>query len=226
MEYNSKTFQDFSKLVSNFEGGLSKDKIDYASKNPVPDGSGYHTNRGIQWITFKDCAKKVLNVEPTPTNFYALTHTQATKILYFYAEQMKINQLPDSIGLFLTDFSWASGIGGSTKQIQKWFLGFSTGFFGSLTLASLTSNSESQTLEKLYENRIKFNNQLGYPKSYIDSLNKRLKITYEFCKKQINPNSEKKNNELNKKAVKNSIFYSFIVTIAFLLLIYKITKSK
>jgi lysozyme family protein len=41
------------------EGGLSKNTTDPASKNPVPDGSGYHTNKGITWLTFSSNATKL-----------------------------------------------------------------------------------------------------------------------------------------------------------------------
>jgi hypothetical protein len=35
--------------IKKWEGGLSKDSRDQAAKDPVPDGSGYHTNIGITW---------------------------------------------------------------------------------------------------------------------------------------------------------------------------------
>ena len=41
------------------EGGLSKNSTDPASKWPVPDGSGYHTNKGITWLTFTSNVQKL-----------------------------------------------------------------------------------------------------------------------------------------------------------------------
>ena len=40
-------------FILKWEGGLSKDKHDTASANCVPDGSDYHTNKGITWNVWK-----------------------------------------------------------------------------------------------------------------------------------------------------------------------------
>ena len=36
-------------FIKSKEGGLSKETSDTASADKVPDGSGYHTNKGITW---------------------------------------------------------------------------------------------------------------------------------------------------------------------------------
>jgi hypothetical protein len=61
----------FVPVLKKYEGGLSKAKTDTASKNPVPDGSGYHTNKGITWSTFKAMAQTI-DYTATPTLFYQM----------------------------------------------------------------------------------------------------------------------------------------------------------
>jgi hypothetical protein len=38
--------------ILKWEGGLSKHPRDSAARHPLPDGSGYHTNKGITWRVF------------------------------------------------------------------------------------------------------------------------------------------------------------------------------
>lgn len=54
-----------------YEGGLSKDPHDNASAYPVPDGSGYHTNKGVTWQTFTSLASQ-LGYSATPALFYEM----------------------------------------------------------------------------------------------------------------------------------------------------------
>ena len=55
-------FQDIKPLTLKWEGGLSRATTDTASKNPSPyihNGvSGWHTNKGITYQTFKAAANK------------------------------------------------------------------------------------------------------------------------------------------------------------------------
>ena len=45
-------YKNIIPFILKAEGGLSKNPADTASQNPVPDGSGFHTNRGITWTVF------------------------------------------------------------------------------------------------------------------------------------------------------------------------------
>src|ERR1700690_3252638 len=58
-------------LILEVEGGLSKSKADAASADPVPDGSGYHTNKGITWTTFKQAAP-ACGFIASPELFYSM----------------------------------------------------------------------------------------------------------------------------------------------------------
>jgi hypothetical protein len=56
-------YKNLIPFIKKSEGGLSSAKTDTASKNPSncgngKDGNPYHTNKGIQWITFKNLASK------------------------------------------------------------------------------------------------------------------------------------------------------------------------
>ncbi len=45
-------YKNIIPFIQQQEGGLSKAITDTASAHPVPDGSGYHTNKGITWQTW------------------------------------------------------------------------------------------------------------------------------------------------------------------------------
>jgi hypothetical protein len=56
-------YKNLIPFIKKSEGGLSSTRNDSASKNPSNCGNGkdgfpYHTNKGIQWITFKNLASK------------------------------------------------------------------------------------------------------------------------------------------------------------------------
>ena len=50
-------YKNIVAFIRKVEGGLSSAQTDSAKQNPSPCGNGkngkpYHTNKGIQWITF------------------------------------------------------------------------------------------------------------------------------------------------------------------------------
>ena len=56
-------YKNLIPFIKKSEGGLSSTRNDSASKNPSncgngKDGNPYHTNKGIQWTTFKNLASK------------------------------------------------------------------------------------------------------------------------------------------------------------------------
>jgi hypothetical protein len=56
-------YKNIVSFIKKAEGGLSSATTDTASRNPSPCGNGkngkpYHTNKGIQWITFKGLASQ------------------------------------------------------------------------------------------------------------------------------------------------------------------------
>ena len=97
-------------FVREMEGGLSKALTDNAHKHPVPDGSGYHTNKGITWETFEDLAYR-LGYEATPKNFYAMPDDLWVKIWKGGFWDSIYGDLINSQGIadYLADYCWASG---------------------------------------------------------------------------------------------------------------------
>ena len=105
------------------EGGLSKSKQDKASVNPVPDGSGYHTNKGVTWTTFSNLSKK-LGYKPDIALFYKMPDSLVGLIFkheYWdgvHADGIKSQGIAENIA----DWAYHSGPGTALKQVKK-FLG-------------------------------------------------------------------------------------------------------
>lgn len=106
--------------ILKWEGGLSKDTNDSASKNPCPKTfngvSGYHTNRGITWTTF--CAYcKDFNLDPLnkTDEFFNLSQETAGKVFKrLYWDRVKADFV-DSIPVAncLAQWAWGSGSAGA-----------------------------------------------------------------------------------------------------------------
>lgn len=104
--------------ILRWEGGLSKHTRDSASRHPVPDGSGYHTNKGITWRVFKsiygDSAEAI-------ARFYRMSHEDFKGIYKLFWNGVKADLILSQIlAEFVTDFAWGSGVAGASRQVQKW----------------------------------------------------------------------------------------------------------
>jgi lysozyme family protein len=112
-------YRQITGWIRKWEGGLSKSKSDYFSKFPVPDGSGYHTNKGITWKTFETLAPK-LGYIATPQLFYAMPDDIWGKIFkYGYWDVIHGDQITSqAIAETLVDWAWASGAGIAIIQLQ------------------------------------------------------------------------------------------------------------
>lgn len=113
LNHYTQIMADYKKLIPfirQWEGGLSKAKTDFASKYPVPDGSGYHTNKGVTWKTFEGLSEK-LEYDDTPELFYEMPDWLWERIWKggFWdsigGDQIKSQGIAD----YLADYSWASG---------------------------------------------------------------------------------------------------------------------
>lgn len=104
--------------ILKWEGGLSKHERDSASKHPVPDGSGYHTNKGITWRVFKSIYG---SSQESINRFYRMTHDDFRGVYKIYWNAVKADLISSQIlAEYVTDFAWGSGVAGSTRQIQRW----------------------------------------------------------------------------------------------------------
>lgn len=118
---------DWTKIVANIrkeEGGLSRAQSDSARYNPVPDGSGYHTNKGIQWKTFKDSAS-IIGYDPTPKLFYDMPdHIWNAIFKRVYWDAIGGDHIKSqAIANTLADFAWGAGPYAAGLTVQK-VLGF------------------------------------------------------------------------------------------------------
>jgi lysozyme family protein len=112
----------FVPVLKKYEGGLSKAKTDTASKNPVPDGSGYHTNKGITWSTFKAMAQTI-DYTATPTLFYQMPENIWLAILKKgYWDKVSGDKITSqAIAEMVTDAIWAGAYNAiyAVKNIQS-----------------------------------------------------------------------------------------------------------
>lgn len=159
---NYKTLVPFIKRA---EGGLTKNPADTASSNPVPDGRGYHTNKGITWTVW--------------SGFYG---TDAASIKRFYdmsdddwgvifkklfwnkvlADSIKSQRIADVI----VDWVWGSGFHYPEVDIQD-ILAHTfgehisvDGQFGPATIAALNESDEQKLWDTIVAKRFWYLDQI------------------------------------------------------------------
>lgn len=109
--------------LKRWEGGLSRATSDKASSDPSPyvhEGvTGWHTNKGVTWSTFKSGAK-VIGYAINKINFLQMPDLIWIKIFeQLYADPMSAkNCISDAVGVALVDFLWGSG--GAKKVVSNW----------------------------------------------------------------------------------------------------------
>lgn len=119
---------NYKKVIPFFlqkEGGLSRATTDTASKNPAPCSyqgkTGYHTNKGVTWSTFKNNAGK-LDYSATCSNFISMPSDIWGKIFKnSFWDFWDSDNIPfQSIADFMTWTVWGSGggtFGGSSGSV-------------------------------------------------------------------------------------------------------------
>ena len=163
-------------FIKGKEGGLSKAKSDKASADPVPDGSGYHTNKGIRWTTWKD----FFGTTPDSIKrFYAMSDEDWGKICkkgYWDAiggDKINSQRIADT----LVHWAWGSGSGIPSVAIQKIVGTKADGVIGDKTINAINSSNEADTYAKIKQAHIDhWNNLLKDPayamnKGWITRLN-------------------------------------------------------
>lgn len=107
-----------------WEGGLSRSTKDTASANPAPwtyNGlTGWHTNKGVTYSTFKSMAPAV-GYSVTADNFFTMPSNiwgGIMKIGYwdpFKLDEMNSQVIADTI----VSWAWGSGVTGAATQLKK-----------------------------------------------------------------------------------------------------------
>lgn len=107
------------------EGGLSRAGTDTASRNPSPcthEGkTGWHTNKGITWETFKAGASS-LGYSATCKNFLEMPASIWRKIFHKrYWEPWGLDAVKSDVAAWvLVWWAWGSGLGGAAKSMSKY----------------------------------------------------------------------------------------------------------
>ncbi len=102
--------------IQKAEGGLSRATTDTASKSPSPyeynGKTGWHTNRGITWDTFKGMAPKA-GYSVSKDNFISMPDNIWLKIykIGFWDTAKGDLYTSQSIANAVVDWAWASGTG-------------------------------------------------------------------------------------------------------------------
>ena len=183
------------------EGGLSNNPLDTtAARNPVPDGTGNHTNKGVTWAAFSMLAPK-LGYKPTPELFYKMPQDVWMKIYKVgFWDAVKGDQIKSqAIADMIVDIAYNAGPGRAAQLTQRALnrLGHKPALpenttFGNLTLTgvnkySRTKAQQVQLLEKLREVRIdhwkSLSNWESFKNGWINRVNKLYNAGIESIKK-------------------------------------------
>lgn len=157
--------------IQKAEGGLSRAITDTASKNPSPyvhnGQSGWHTNRGITWETFKSLAPKA-GYAVTEDNFIRMPDNIWLSIYKIgYWDPMKGDSYQSqAVANAVVDFAWASGTGGATRALSK--------YLGKQGILATNAQSIADGFNKLVKDKSEaaaFNSLIDERKRFFQSLN-------------------------------------------------------
>lgn len=184
-----KSLVNFIKLK---EGGLSGNTKDSASKTPSPcgkdsQGNPYHTNKGIQWTTFKSLASKGGYVASCD-NFLKMPDDVWLKVykVGFWNEVQGDRIQNQAIANTFVEMAWGSGLGSVSRGTGT--VGWLNSFFNKNYNQNLTTitqmvdyvnklDDESKTpdlFEKLNNfraNKYRALNQPAFTKGWLNRLN-------------------------------------------------------
>lgn len=152
-------------FIKRWEGGLSKAKTDMASKDPVPDGTGYHTNKGITWTIWR---KEFGTGAQSIKDFYAMPDSLWNRIYvkYFWSA-IKGNDINSQrIADLLANWAWGSGPYRPSIALQKILGVTQDGVIGQQTINALNSANEADVFNKLKAANIAFFDNLSKQPAY------------------------------------------------------------
>ncbi len=161
--------EDYIKLCKEFEGGLSRDKADSASKYPCPTPykgvTGYHTNKGITYTSWK--RKFGTGAD---NRFFEMNDADWFKIFdEMYFSRVKGHDYKSlNIAAMVTAFAWGSGVkqAGITLQTALRNLGQDVvidGAIGKKTIDAANQINPPILFDELRRLRIEFFNRIGAP---------------------------------------------------------------
>jgi lysozyme family protein len=179
-------------FILKWEGGLSKHPSDFYAKYPVPDGSGYHTNKGIAWYNWQ---KMYGSSKNSIAEWYKMPMDKWTKIYNAYywsaikGDDIKSQRIAD----LLANWVWGSGIK-PIKILQQILNVGVDGVVGNQTITALNAANENDLFNKLKAANINFYKNLATNpanSNFIDGWNNRLNDFYDNFLIGIKNNSGK-----------------------------------
>lgn len=159
--------------IKKSEGGLSRALTDSASANPSPyvykGVTGWHTNKGVQWLVFKELAPSA-GYEVNENNFLTMPDSIWNKILKVgYWDQLKCSEYKSqAIANAVCDWAWASGVGGARSALKKYLKTKGIEAKNSSAIAGafnilVGKDGESKVYNDLINERIRFFKALNQP---------------------------------------------------------------
>lgn len=163
------TLEDYIKVCKKYEGGLSKDKVDKASKYPCPTPfkgvSGYHTNKGITYTSWK--RKFGTGAD---NRFFEMNDDDWFTIFdEMYFSKVRGHEYKSlNIAAIVTGFAWGSGIkqAGVTLQTALRNLGFAVAIDGAIGPKTIEAANQANNIilfDELMKLRIEFFKRIGAP---------------------------------------------------------------
>ncbi len=110
--------------LAKWEGGLSRDASDAASKHPCPDPYngqyGWHTNKGVTWETFQSAAPLLGYSKTDSKKFFAMTDDLVKKIFKAkYWDAVKGDEYNSQVvANIFSQWAWGSGVTGSLRVLK------------------------------------------------------------------------------------------------------------
>ena len=127
-------YKNIVPFIRKVEGGITANPKDTASKNPSPcgkdkNGNSYHTNKGIQWATFKGLASKG-GYSTSCDNFLKMPDDIWLKIYKVgYWDEIQGDRIKNqAIANVFVEMVWGSGLGsvsrgtGTLGWLNRFFL--------------------------------------------------------------------------------------------------------
>lgn len=160
----SSLFANYVQHILRWEGKTSKDPRDTAAKC-YP--GGIHTNKGVTFCTFKQLAP-VVGISPvTHDRFLKLTDQDVGRILFYFYQQVRGDQVPDSVGLAMTEAAWGSGTSRAFQHLRDSVKALGKpGISTSQAIASARQIPEKQLFAAYQQSRQAFLNNLGANPKY------------------------------------------------------------
>ena len=175
---NSPLFRDYLSYLLKEEGGKSSNVRDSAAQC-APYSGAVHTNKGVTFCTFKAFAARLGVLPVTYDRFLKLTDGDAAKFLYLYYEGAGGNQLPDWLGISMTEVAWGSGPEIAVKTLQRALNALGNnltvdGKLGTLTRQAVYTTDRRKLFEEFWKERERWLKSLDDWKIFGDNWSRRI----------------------------------------------------